>query len=120
MDFPVFLLLYFLEIYLTKKADLYQMSDQAFSLIPVSFFLFAITLQSTVKLKNARLLRKISTIIYCAQANVLVFSKVLRAFFHVESSLLRFICSCTVMTMIIAVILILQKQNKYKWIRYFT
>lgn len=113
-------LFYFFEIYITKKTGLYHTSDQAFSLIPVGFCLFVITLQSTIKLKNARLLRKISTIIYCAQGNILIFSSVLHSLFHVESSLLRFICSCIAMTMIITLILILQKQNKYKWIRYFT
>ncbi len=113
-------LFYFFEIYLTKKLGLYHMSDQAFSLIPVSYCMFVITLQSSIKLKNARSLRKISTIIYCAQGNVLILSKALRVLFHVESSLLRFICLCITMIMIITFILILQKQNKSKWIRYFT
>lgn len=113
-------LLYFLEIHLTKRTGLYHMSDQAFSLIPVSFCLFIITLQSSIKLKNAKNLRKISTIIYCAQGNVLVFAMNLRDVYHVESSLLRFLYSCIVMTMIIAIILLLQRSNRCKWIRYFT
>lgn len=113
-------ILYVLEILISKKTGLYSISDQAFSLIPLSFCLFIVSLQSTLKLKKAKMLRKASTIIYCAQSNILIFASALRKIFHIDNSLFVFFLSCIVMMIIVSIIMFFQSQKKYKLFQYFT
>lgn len=106
-----------LEIYISKRFMLYKTSDVAFSTIFIGLFCFLFCINSKIKVKNSKLLRKLSTIIYCCQGNVLLINSYLR---KNMSSLLAFLISFGLILFIGAVIIFLQKKTRWKWLEYIT
>lgn len=116
----LFLAFYFLEIYLSKLIGIYETSDQALSLMPLSLFLFLACQRFTFSLRNAKVLRKMSTIIYCCQSNILVFVSGSLKLLGVTASLVRLPLGIMLVTAVILVVFWLQKNKNLKWARYLT
>ena len=115
----VFFVIFILEIILTTRLNILDSTDVAFTTAAVSLFLFLFLLQSAVKVKNALLLRKFSTIIYCCQGNVLLVNGFLKKIFNVPS-ILAFLLSSLVVAAICLVVIFLQKRTKWTWTKYLT
>ena len=115
----VFFAVYVFEIFLTRRLNIFDSTDVAFSTAAVSLFLFLFLLQSTAEVKNALLLRKLSTIIYCCQGNVLLVNGFLKKIFGVPS-ILAFLVSSLVAAAICLVVVLLQKRTKWAWTKYLT
>lgn len=113
------LLAYIGEVGFAKHFAIYGGSDEAFFLIPLSVSVFILGMRSNVKIQNAKKLRKISTIIYCAQANVLLAKVAVSRIFGIEFSLLLFGIGSVIMIGIIEVVFWLQKK-KIGWAKYLT
>ena len=111
--------LYWLEIRLAKHFLIYGISDQAFSLIPLSLSIFLIGIQSSIKIKNAKTLRKLSIIIYCAQGSIFLAKDTIAKYFGIESSILLFTFCALAMSFVIAVVFLLQKKH-VRWAKYLT
>lgn len=111
--------LYVLEISLAKHFSIYGMSDQAFSIIPLSLSIFIIGIRSSIKIKNAKELRKMSTIVYCAQGNILLAKNAISKFIGIRSSVTLFICCVFMMSFVIEVVFFLQKKH-IRWAKYLT
>ena len=116
----IFYVLYFKEIYFTKKAAVYLISDQAFLIIPASVFIFLFALNSKITVKNSRLLRKISTVIYCAQGNILLFSSIPSKLLMLETRAVASIIGYALMTAAVLLVLRLQKSGKFSWAKYLS
>ena len=117
--FFVFYAMVFIEVLCAKYLDVLGMTDVTFSIIGVSFFLFLFCIQIRINIKNAVLLRKISTIIYCSQGNVLLVNGGLRKFLGL-SSIVAWLLSAVVVAFICALVLFLQKRNRWEWTKYLT
>jgi len=113
-----FYLLFFVEIYLCRKRSVFKTSNAAFSLVPISFFLFLLCIQITVQIKNHVKLRKLSTVIYCGQANVKCLWGVGEQYLHIGSYTLLYLVSVSIMAVICVVVLNLQKKAKWNWCKY--
>ena len=112
-------LTYIVEINFAKHFAIYGGSDEAFSLIPLSVSVFILGMRSSVKIRNAKKLRNISTIIYCAQADILLAKVAISRIFEINFSLFLFgICS-VIMVCIIAAVFWLQ-ERKIWWAKYLT
>ena len=117
--FIFFYLLFLFEIALTKRLNIYDSSDVAFSTAGIAVSLFFLCIQADMKLKNGLLLRKLSTIIYCCQGNVLLANGVFRKVLHF-SSLAAYLASCVVAAVICVIVLMIQKSGRWKWSRFLT
>lgn len=112
---------YCIEVIIAQNQGYLYLTDYSFSvaLLGVSFVLLGIAWQR--KISNHLLLRKMSTIIYCAQANVielriLTESKIL----HKEYDFLLRILLLFFMAGIVLFVLFMQKKVKWKFLRYLT
>ena len=111
--------LYAVEIIVSVRLGYYNVSDQAFGLAPLCIGLFAFGMCVPLRVKYAGVLRKMSTIIYCAQGNVIVLKRVAARMFPALPSLLLFAVCAAVMTGIIAAVFALQKKST-RWAKYLT
>ena len=111
---------YFVEIQLTTRLKRYHSSDFAFALVPlsVSIALFCITIRSQIPI--SRYLRNMSTIIYCAQGNVLCAVSLISKCIGVTSFYYRGLLGIVMMIFIIFIILFAQKRRKPEFILYLT
>lgn len=112
--------LYVGEIFLAKTFGIYGGSDEAFSLLPISLFMFLSCKKASLRLNHSKDLRKMSTVIYCCQGNVLVFVPKFLEICGVTSSLVRLLLGGLCVAVIVAVVLALQKSKKLKWAKYLT
>ncbi len=115
----VFFLLFITEIYISKKLNIHGGTDMAFSLFAIATAVFALCLQSNISIKKGLLLRKMSTIIYCGQGNVLLLKIILGRFVKL-SSIVMFIISLLVMLVVCVVVIIIQDKTKWKIKKYMT
>ena len=113
-----FYLLFFVEEFFCRKSSIFKSSDAALSLIPISFFLFLLCIQIKTPIKNHLTLRKLSTVIYCGQANVKCLWGVGEQYLHISSYTLLYLVSVIVMAVVCVIVLKLQKHAKWKWCRY--
>lgn len=114
-----FYLLFILELFITKRLNICSGTDLAFSTVLLAASIFLFCLQIDIKIKNGLLLRKLSTIIYCSQGNVLLVNNVLKNTLKL-SSIDAFLISSFVIAAICAVTLLIQKNKNWKWSRYLT
>ena len=117
--FLLFYLIYVLEIYFTMRLNLLRITDVAFSTAVLSFFLFLFCLQGNLHIKNAKVLRKLSTIIYCAQGNIILVNKLLFTGYLRLSSFYAFLMSSALMIVMCIFVLYLQKK-RWKWTYHLT
>lgn len=117
--FVLLLVLYFLEIFFSKKWDYYYTSDQSFFIAPLSILVFVFAINSRIKVSKAKSLRKISTIVYCAQGNILLVPGGLEKICLIDSKLILTIAPICLMLFIVWLVLLLQRKN-VKYSNYLT
>lgn len=112
-----FYILFVVELLFTKRIGVFLSTDVTFSIIGISFFFFLFCLQSSVCIKNGIMLRKMSTIVYCGQANVLLFNGLCKKAFGL-SSIISYLLSLFLLFILCTIVLILQKLTHWKWLKY--
>lgn len=117
--FFVFYIFFAAEIIIAKHLDIYGSTDAAISTVFIAFFLFLFCIQTTAKIKNGLLLRKLSTIIYCCQGNVLLVNIVCQGWLGFSSVLAYLIC-VLIVAVIAILVLYIQKKWPWRWVRYLT
>lgn len=115
----LFYMIYILEIYLTNRTAILDSTDVAFSIAPLSFFLFMLCLNLKTEFKKALVLRKMSTIIYCCQGNVLLCKYALTKI-GIHSSIGLWLASLIIVAFVCFGVLYIQKNKRIKWARYLT
>ncbi len=113
-----FYLLYFIEIYISKKYQYYIYSDQSLLLVPIAISIVMLCLKSDVVIENAAIYRKASTIIYCAHPNVILVCWLLGEFG--VPSLVAALIGLIILLIIVNIVLRLQKNNNIKWAKYLS
>lgn len=112
--------LYVGEIFLAKTFGIYGGSDEAFCLIPVSLFLFLGCQKACFRINHSSALRKMSTVVYCCQGNILVFVPKFLELCGVNASLVRLLLGGICVAGIVAAVFALQKSKKLKLAKYLT
>lgn len=115
-----FYCLFTLEIALSSRIHVFSTSDSGIFLAMVSAFLFLCCIQSGRQIKNPLLLRKLSTIIYCCQANILSIRGFCASVLGIQSSLLLFAGSALAAAVICVLVLWAQKRARGNWVQYLT
>ncbi len=115
----LFFVIYIIEILVTNRAAIMDSTDVALSIAPLAFFLFVLCLNLKVESQKALLFRKMSTIIYCCQGNVLLCKYALRKI-GMNSSIGLWFVSLIIVAFICIGVFYLQKINRVKWARYLT
>lgn len=116
----LFTVLYFIEIKLTINKGIYLSSDYALSIIPLAFFLSLFCLKSTLKVQHAKRFRTISTIVYCAQSNVLWAVPFICKCLGITHFYVRGILGLFIMTLIVAIIIFAQRTHKSRFLESLT
>ena len=111
-------LMFFAEVFMCQRYSVLGATDAAFSLIPVSFFLFMLCIQIKTPIKNHLTFRKLSTIVYCGQADILCLWGFGKQYLHINSYTILYLLSAAAMTILCVVVLKLQKQARWKWCKY--
>ena len=114
-----FFILYIIEIRVTHIVGIYRVSDFAISLLPLSATLAIISIKSQLNIQHPKELRKISTIVYCAQGNILCAASAAK-FIGISSFLLKGIIGIMIMIFSVGLILYFQKVQKYRFVNYLT
>lgn len=107
--FVIFELLSLAEYYLLYHFGILGESDVSFFVVPAVFFLCLSVIGSNKRVKNAKYLRKCSTIIYCSQGNVLLLSVAIHKVLGVHS-LVSYAMCCVVELLIIVSLLYFQRK----------
>lgn len=108
---------YIVEIYFAKSCGVYRCSDQAFSLLPL---LLLACQKSALHLRSPKTLRKMSTVIYCCQGNILLFVPMVLKQYGVTASLTVFAVGALCAVGMILIVFALQKCKKCKFAGYLT
>lgn len=107
-----------LEIALARRRGIFRDSDVALSTALIVFFLFLYCLQASPGIRRGRLLRQISTVVYCCQGNVLLANSLFKRL-GLPSGL-AFMASAMIVAAICAVVLRLQRVGRWKWAQTLT
>lgn len=119
VGFVFFYFLFIVEIYITKQYDILKSTDCAFSTAAMAFFFLLFCLQSNLTVNNGILLRKLSTIIFCCQGNVLLVNALLKQVFK-TGSIFAYLVSCFIVAIICVLVLYLQNRKQWRWTKYLT
>ncbi len=118
IGFLVFYLIFILEICVTKHFEINGTTDVAFSTAAIAFSLFMFCLQADIRIQHGRLLRKLSTIVFCCQGNVLLLNRFLKKI--IDYSFVTYLICTVVVGIICIVVLQMQKSKRWRWSRYLT
>lgn len=108
------------EVVFAKAMGWSYSTDASLCVALVGFSFVILGLKTSIKIKNSLALRKMSTIIYCAQGNILLLGRALKKTGLVSNDLLYFLIMSLVMAATVTVVLLLQKKVKLKALRYLT
>lgn len=115
----LFLTLYLIEIKATHIVGIYKVSDFAISLLPLSATLAILSIKTQLNIQHPKELRKISTIVYCAQGNILCAASAAK-YIGINSFFIKGLMGFMLMIISIGVILYLQKDQKIRFVYYLT
>ena len=113
-------LFYLGEVFFVRYCKIQYTTDIAFGLIPTSFFLLLLCLMCNIRICHNLLMRKISIIIYCSQANILFLRLFCLDDLGISNTLIKNLFSIGMLICIIVLVLYLQKHTKWKWVHYLT
>lgn len=108
---------YVFEVIIGKRNGILSSTDVGFSLPILACLLVILCLKTCISIRNGILLRKLSTIIFCCQGNVLLCGSLRH--YHLCSSIIYIIMLIGI-TIICFTVLFLQKHTKWNWIKYMT
>lgn len=113
-------LAYFGEVYFAKSMNWLGSTDVSLFMPLVGLAVTLLGLSLTIRINNSVLLRKMSTIIYCAQSNILLIGGALRKAVQIDKGVLYYFIMCFIMAIVVLIVLLLQKKTKWKTIQYLT
>ena len=117
----VFLLVSIAENVFVKENNWFKMSDCSFSIIGAAIFLVLFCLTINLTIKKSRELRKISTIIFCGQGNIILSSGfVTHRLLNTDSFIILFFVAIVMMSLLIVLILYIQKRSTLGFAKYLT
>ena len=116
--FFLFYALFLAELYASKYLGGRRSSEIAFSTGCIAFFAFLFCLQSDVRVKNALLFRRLSIVIFCGQANVLVMNSFLKK--AGLPSVVSYLVSASAVAVICFLVLYVQRTKQWRWAKYLT
>ena len=105
-------------LYISENIGLFGI-NLGVGLIPLSVSLVIIVFKISINIKNHITLRKLSTIIYCGQGNVLVVCGFIRNTLHLNY-LTKALIGYVLISIFAILVLAIQKSNKFKWAKYLT
>lgn len=118
----VSLALLFIEWKITSSISGVLSNDCLFMLLPCAYFIMELLIQTNISIKNAKILRKMSVIMYPLHASLaLIVRAVVDHFIHTNESIEGIIVFLTTLTLcLITCQLIFRLENKkhFKWLRY--
>ena len=115
----LFMALYLVEIRFTHIVGVYRVSDFAICLLPLSFVIAVLSIKARLNIQHSKGLRKISTIVYCAQGNILCAASAAK-FIGIDSFFLKGLIGFILMFLCVGLILYLQKVQTIKFVYYLT
>ena len=111
---------YCAEVLLANKLNVLSSTDFALSTALTGFAFVLLGMNLNLKIKNSLVLRKASTIIYCAQGNVLLLNGATKKLLHISNDILLYCIMLFVMAVIVAIILLLQKKTNLRIFQYLS
>ena len=117
--FVVFYAFFAAELYFTDRYGIIDSTDVAFSTAAIALALFLYCIQTSRSFKNALLMRKLSTIIYCCQGNVLLVNGFCKKILGIPS-VIAYAISAVIVAVICAAVVYIQKKKNWKWSKYLT
>ena len=112
--------IYIIEVLICRRKGILSSTDVGFSLPILAYLLMVLCLRTNFTIKKSVLLRKLSTIIFCCQGNVLFVKPFCIRFLRINSSIIIYIIMIMIMIIICLIVLFLQKHTNWKWINYMT
>lgn len=112
------LVLFIIEITTTIKLGIYSSSDYSFAVLPLALFIAIICFQSQKHITHSLLFRKMSTIIYCAQGNVLCAVSILGNCLDINSFFIKGLIGVILMSFIVIALLYAEKRKELKSVKY--
>ena len=116
----IFYSLFIAEILFAKRASVLESTDCGLFLAPAAVFLFISCLKIKKEFPNHLLYRKLSTVIYCCQGNILSIRGFCATVLGVQNSALLFIFASVLVAVVCLMVLYLQKHTNWKWVKYLT
>ena len=110
----------YLEHFVIRIFSLSKENDCYIMLVPLCLFIF-LELKSAdnFKIRNAVILRKMSTIIYCSHITVIrICSGILKYIIHYQSNAIVFILTILICIVECIVILKLEKKKRFAWLKW--
>ena len=108
------------EVWLGTHFSMLRTTDAGLGLIPVAFFLFVLCLKSRAVIPNHLQLRKLSTVIYCCQGDIVCVWGFMRQVMHIQSYLVLFAVALPLLICFCVCVMLLQKKTTWKWCKYLT
>lgn len=108
------------EVLLSRRFHYGKATDVGFCIAAVAVCVFLLGIKGKRAIPHHITLRKISTIVFCAQANVLLAMSAFGKSFHIKNSLILYAVALAVMAAVVAVVLLLQTKTKLKFAKYLT
>ncbi len=112
--------LYFGEIAFARRAGIFSKTDVGVFLIPASIALFLFCLETGARVPGGRLLRKMSTIFFFCQGNIICVRGFCAEYLGVRSiHALNAVC-LALLAAVTAAVLLAQRRTKWRWPHYLT
>ena len=112
--------IYIMEVMICTRMGILSSTDVGFSLPIIAYLLMILCLRTNFTIKKNVLLRKLSTIIFFSQGNVLLIRPFCIHFLHIHSSIIIYLFMIMIMLIICLSVLFLQRHTHWKWIKYMT
>ena len=112
--------MYVTETTFSERWGVFRSTDFAIGTVPLAASLFLFCLKSSYSIPYSIILRKSSTVIYCAQGNIICAAAMAAKCIGITSNLLRGVIGIAFMALLIALILYAQKRQCPKWAKHLT
>ncbi|MBR2903622.1 MAG: acyltransferase [Clostridia bacterium] len=112
--------LFYVEVIVVREFVPVTSTDAAVMLVPTALCLFLFAVQSPLKVKGARVMRKVSTVVYCAQGTAILAAQIGCRLLGFSHTFLSYAVACALLVALSAVVLLLQGKTRLQWPRYLT
>lgn len=106
------------EQYFIYNAGISKANDCYFSLVPLCFSIFLMIKDLDVSCRNARIYRKLSTIIYTSHASIITVLSPVLTMLGLNNNLLLFVFTITIGVLLCISIGVLENKKYFRWLKY--
>ena len=118
--FALFYIIYSFEILFADRFSILKSTDVGFCVVPAAVFLFLMLLQLPIRVRDSVTLRKISTIVYLGQGNVLIAKSVCGKYLGVNTLLGQYLIALSMISAIAILVMHVQRKSEWRWVKYMT